>query len=169
MSLPNLGTTHTSKYVISQFQNQSEPQGGADHEINLEASKRVLVNQWVTSRWLRPPLPTVNGAASSAFACPLSSAASIFTYCANDTEIAVLRGKTITPIFNKHIRQEGGWGKTTRARLGLLCMPFLNHHWISHINPIRRLVFTERTCDLPPDFLRFGVCDFNFLPVLSAV
>lgn len=47
-------TTHTFKYWIIRYQNQSETQHVADCETNLEAPKRVIANQWSTPQQLRP-------------------------------------------------------------------------------------------------------------------
>lgn len=75
-------------------------------------------------------------------------------------------GKIITSIFNKHIRQQGDWGKTTQAmtRVALHAFAFLNHQWISDINPIRRLVFTERTWASPSRFFELWRLWFQFPP-----
>lgn len=83
LSLLNLSSTHTSIYGISSFENQSEPQEGA---------KRKLVGDITKT----PPT------AWSAFVLHLLLASSSFTYCANNTDIAVFGENNRTYFHQAH-------------------------------------------------------------------
>lgn len=103
--------------------------------------RRLLENQWVTLQ--KTPLSSTCSQRRCLISVQLPSASFalfIFTCCAHNTEIAVFREN------NHNYFHQRGWGDTTHARLGQLCMPFLNHHLISSINP---------GVDLPPLFFFF--------------